>query len=171
MAISNYQLGPCKVEFPEGTDLGKTQGGVTVTVEETFAALNTDQDGESPVDEYVTGTQVTVEGNLAEITLDNVAKLYKQEVVGTGDSRKVEISTNVGTSLLSESDVMIIKPYDGGTVSGTANDWITLHHAALKATGSLSFNATDQRVLAFSATGYPDSATGLIATFGDTAAS
>lgn len=169
MAEFNYELGPCKIEFPEGTDLGKTNGGVSVTIEETFAALNTDQNGENPVDEYITGTSVMVEGSLAEITLDNISKIYKQSKTTSGDKEKVEIKANVGTSMLSESDVMIIKPYDGGTVTGNANDWITLHHAGLKATGtSLDYNATDQRVLAFQATGYPDTATGLIATFGDT---
>ena len=171
MAISNYALGPCKVEFPEGTDLGKTSGGVTVTMEETFTPLNTDQDGENPVDEYITGTTVSIEGSLAEVTLENVAKLFKRTVVGTGDSQKVEVNTGVGTSMLGESSVMILKPYDGGTVTGDATEWLTIHNAGMKASASLNYNATDQRVLGFTATGYPDTATGLIATWGDTAAS
>lgn len=168
MAISNYALGPCKVEFPEGTDLGKTSGGVTVTLEETFAALNTDQDGENPVDEYITGTTITVEGSLAEVTLANVAKLFKQSVQSDGSKEKVEIKTGVGTSMLGESSVMILKPYDGGTVTGDANEWLTVHNAGFKASTSLNYNATDQRVLGFTATGYPDTATGIIATWGDT---
>lgn len=168
MAITNYALGPCKIEFPEGTDLGKTSGGVTVTMEESFAALNTDQDGENPVDEYITGTTVTLEGSLAEITLANVAKLFKKTVQSDNGSKKVEIKTGVGTSMLNESNVMILKPYDGGTVSGDPNDFLTVHNAGLKASTSVSYNATDQRVLGFTATGYPDTATGLIATWGDT---
>ena len=168
MAISNYALGPCKVEFPEGTDLGKTSGGVTVTMEETFTSLNTDQDGENPVDEYITGTTLTVEGSLAEPTLANVAKLFKKTVQTDGDKEKVEVNTNVGTSMLDESGVLILKPYDGGTVSGDANEWLTVHYAGFKASTSLNYNATDQRVLGFTATGYPDTATGLLATWGDT---
>ena len=168
--MSNYQLGPCKIEYPAGTDLGKTHGGVTVTVEEQFAPLHTDQDGENPVDEYITGTLVTVEGNLAEITLENMAKLFKTTVITAETKKKVEIKPNVGTSLLAESDVLIIKPYDGGTVSANANDWITLHHAGMRASTSLSYTTSDQRAIAFTATGFPDTATGLIATFGDTSA-
>lgn len=169
--MSDYQLGPCKVEYPEGTDLGKTSGGLTLTVEETFAELTTDQDGESPVDEYVTGTTVTVEGSLAEITLENIAKIHKVEVVEDGENEKVEIKPNVGTSLLNQAEAMILKPYDGGTVSENAKDWITLHKAGMKANTSLNYNASDQRTLNFTATGYPDPDTGVILTFGDTSVS
>jgi hypothetical protein len=168
--MSNYQLGPCNIEYPAGTDLGKTHGGVTITVEETFVPLNTDQDGENPVDEYLTGTMVTVEGSLAEITIENLAKLFKQTVVTDGTKKKVSISPNVGTSLLAESSVMIIKPYDGGSVSANANDFITLMHAGMRANTSLTYNATDQRTIGFTATGFPDTSTGIIAVFGDTSA-
>lgn len=166
--MSNYQLGPCQIEYPAGTDLGKTFGGITVTVEESFAPIQTDQDGENPVDEYITGTMVTIEGSLAEITLENLAKMFKQSVTTDGDKEKVEIKPNVGTSLLSESDAMVIKPYDGGSVSNNANDYITLLHAGLRANTSLSFNSSDQRTIGFTATGFPDTSSGVIAVFGDT---
>ncbi len=170
MADSNYALGPCQIEYG-GEDLGKTNGGITLTVEETFASLTTDQDGESPVDERITGTTVTVEGALAEITLDNIATLYKTSVVGTeGSAQKVVIKPNVGTSILDNSAVMILKPYVQGVVTTDANKWITLHKAGFKATASMSFNASDQRTVAFTATGYPDD-DGNILTFGDTSAS
>lgn len=162
--MSDYKLGPCKVEVG-GSDLGKTEGGVTVTFEETYAPLHTDQDGENPVDEVCTGTTVSVEGSLAKMTLDNVAKLFKQTTSGS----KVEIKTNIGTSLLANAETMVLKPYDGGTVTGDATEWLTVHQASFKANPSLNFNKSDQRLLAFTASGYPTD-TGLIATFGDTSA-
>jgi hypothetical protein len=169
MAVTDYALGPCQIEYG-GEDLGKTNGGVTLTVEETFAPLNTDQDGESPVDESITGTNVTIEGSLAEITLDNFASLYKTDVVGSaGGPQKVVIKPNVGTSLVANSAVLIVKPYAQGVVTTDKNKWITLHKAGFKATAALTFNATDQRTIAFTATGYPDD-DGNILTFGDTAA-
>jgi hypothetical protein len=168
--MASYQLGPCKIEYPAGTDLGKTFGGVTVTVEETFAPLHTDQDGENPVDEYITGTMVTVEGSLADITIENLAKLFKQSVVTDGTKKKVSITPNVGTSLLDGASVMVIKPYDGGSVSASPNDYITLLHTGLRANTSLTYNATDQRAIGFTATGFPDTTTGVIAVFGDTSA-
>lgn len=162
--MSDYQLGPCKVELG-GADLGKTEGGVTVNFEETYAPLHTDQDGENPVDERCTGTTVSVEGALAKMTLENIAKIFKQTTGGS----KVEIKTNIGTSLLANADVMVLKPYDGGTVTGDATEWVTIHQASFKANTSLNYNKTDQRLLGFTATGYPTDA-GLIATFGDTSA-
>lgn len=168
MADENYELGPCQITF-DGTDLGKTSGGVTLTVEETFAPINTDQDGENPVDEKITGTSVTVEGSLAEITLDNFAKLFKRSKTTDGNKEKVEILPNVGTSLLANSKTMIIKPYDGGTVTGDPNEWITLGRAGMKASASMTYNVSDQRTIGFTATGYPD-VNGVIATFGDTSA-
>lgn len=168
--MSNYQLGPCQIEYPAGTNLGKTFGGVTVTVEESFAPIQTDQDGENPVDEFITGTMVTIEGSLAEITIENLAKMFKQNITVDGTKKKVEIKPNVGTSLLAESSVMVIKPYDGGSVSGDANDFITLLHAGLRANTSLTFNSSDQRTIGFTATGFPDTSTGVIAVFGDTSA-
>ena len=164
MATSDYQLGPCDIVYDEAS-LGKTTGGVTVTIERTHTPLNTDQDGESPVDEYVTGTTVTVEGALAEITLENIATLYNTSI----DGSNVVIGTAVGTSLLTNSKEMIIKPYDGGSVSNLPEDWITLYHAGLKATAALTYNATDQRSLAFTASGYPNDS-GNVVVFGDTAA-
>lgn len=169
MAESNFQLGPCKIEYG-GEDLGNTNGGVTVTIEESYASLTTDQNGENPVDEQCTGTSVTVEGALADITLDNIASLFKTTVVGTaGSAQKVEIKANVGTSLLANSNEMVIKPYVNGTVTTDPNDYITIHNAGFKASASMAYNATDQRVINFTATGYPN-ADGVIVTFGDVTA-
>jgi hypothetical protein len=71
--------------------------------------------------------------------------------------------------LVANSDVLIVKPYAQGVVTTDQNKWITLHKAGFKATAALTFNATDQRTIAFTATGYPDD-DGNILTFGDTAA-
>jgi hypothetical protein len=167
--MANYELSPCQIEI-DGSDMGKTEGGVTLEVTEETAALHTDQDGTTPVDEQVTGTIMRVTGKLAEITLANIATLTKQTRVTDGTKQKVDISTNVGTSLLTNAKVLVLKPYVSGVVTTDANKFITLHQAGIKANLSMVYNRSDQRVLAFEATGYADS-TGLIGTFGDTTAS
>lgn len=167
--MSNYQLGPAAISL-DTVDLGKTHGGITVAVEETVAPLTTDQDGSEPVDEVITGTKVTITGSLAEIALENFGQFLKQTVVGaSGSSQKVEVTTNVGTSLLVNAVEAVVKPYVGGIVTADANKWIALHQAGLKTNASIAYNASDQRVLGFTMTGYADS-NGLIATFGDIAA-
>jgi hypothetical protein len=167
--MSDYKLGPCYISF-KGTDLGKTEGGVTVTLSNAFVELHTDQDGETPVDEQIVGTFIKVAGNLAEITIENMASILNETLVTDGTKKKVEIKPNVGTSLFTAGGELIIKPYDAGIVSTDANEWITLHKAGMKATADLAFNRSDQRVIAFEAVGYPDS-NGIIATYGDVTAS
>ncbi len=165
--MSDYRLGPCYISF-KGSDLGKTEGGVNVTLSNTFQMLHTDQDGETPVDEYITGTDVKVAGSLAQITLDNIAAIMNETLEESGGKQKVEISPNVGTSLLDNGGELIIKPYVNGIVTTDQNLWITLHNAGMKAQADLAFNRNDQQVIKFEAVGYPDSSTSLIATFGDT---
>ena len=164
--MSNYKLGPCQILYG-GVDLGKTEGGINVTLSHTFQMLHTDQDGESPVDEYITGTDVKVTANLAANTLSNIATIMHSTLEGSGTKRKVEITPNVGTSLLANGGILILKPYINGVVTSQANNWITLHKAGIKAQADLAFNRNDQRVIKFEAVGYPDSTTSLIATFGD----
>lgn len=167
--MSNYFLGPCEITF-KGSDLGKTEGGVRVTSSQSTVALHTDQDGETPVDERKTGTQVGVTGNLAEITLANFAAMFHTTVTTDGTKQKVEVTPGVGTSLKDEGGELIIKPYVAGVVTTDANKWITLHNAGMKANIDLAYDRSTQQVMAFEAVGYPDS-TSLIATFGDATAS
>ena len=167
---SNYRLGPCQILY-KSADLGKTFGGVRVTAAQTTVEIKTDQDGETPVDEFKTGTQIKVAGNLAEITLANFAAQFHTTVTTDGTKQKVEVTPGVGTSLLDQGGVLIIKPYVAGVVTDDANKWITLHNAGMKASMDLGFDATTQQVMAFEAVGYPDSSTGIIATFGDITAS
>jgi len=163
--MPNYELGPAQILW-DASDLGKTQGGIVVNLTETTQTLNTDQDGESPVDEWVTGTQVSITGNLADISLANIASLTKHTVTTDGTKQKVEITSNAGTSLLTNAKVAIVKPYIAGVPTTDANKWITLHTAGMKINTALNYNASDQRVMGFEMVGYADS-TGLIATFGD----
>ena len=164
--MRNYYLGPCQIIF-KGSDLGKTEGGVRVTGTQTTAELHTDQDGETPVDEYKTGTKISVTGSLAEITLENFASMFHTTVQSSDTKQKVEVSPGTGTSLFDQGGRLVIKPYVAGVVTTDKNKWITLHQAGMKANIDLAYNRSDQQVMAFEAVGYPDSDS-LIATFGDT---
>jgi hypothetical protein len=164
--MADYQLSPCQVSY-KGSDLGKTQGGLTVSMNQNSVTLHTDQDGEVPVDEQLTGTTVTVSGNLADITLANIAIIMNETRVTDGDDEKVQINTNVGTSLLDNGGELIIKPYVNGSVTTDENKWITLHNAGIKATAEMAYDMSNQRVISFEATAYADS-NGKVATFGKT---
>ena len=166
--MSNYYLGPCQILF-KGVDLGKTEGGIKVTANQTSVELHTDQDGETPVDEYKTGTKMGVSGSLAEITLTNFATMFHTTVTIDGIKQKVTVVPGVGTSLKDAGGALIVKPYVSGSVTALANKWITLNQAGMKASIDLAFNRSDQQVMAFEAVGYPDS-NSIIGVFGDATA-
>lgn len=164
--MADYQLSPCQISY-KGNDLGKTQGGVTLTMSQTSVTLNTDQDGETPVDEQITGTDVRITGNLADISLSNIANIMNESVTTGSNGEKMEVYTNVGTSLLDNGGELILKPYVNGSVTSDANKFVTLHNAGMKSTAEMAYNMSDQRTLSFEAIAYADS-NGLTATFGDT---
>lgn len=169
--MANYELGPCQLyNNTDDRDLGKTEGGVTLSVEESYQALNTDQDGETPVDETITGTNVTVTGNLADISLENMAFALKEEVV---DGSYVKITPNSGTSLLSNAKEIVIKPYVDGVPTTDEKKMILIPKAGIRASMSLQYDDSNQRVINFTLTGYPDSSlsgalanTDVVAVFG-----
>jgi hypothetical protein len=137
--------------------LGDTLGGITYTTEETSQQLKTDQAGETPVDEVITGLKASIEANLAEITLENIAMLYKTTVEGTGTSRRVELKSQVGYSNLTNAKKAIIIPYDGADLSDDVEDLITFVQAGIVASGSRTFDGSNQQVIKLTMTGYPDS--------------
>ncbi len=171
--MANYELGPCQILYCDVgdssgalVDLGKTFGGVNVTIEETYQELKTDQSGETPEDESITGTIVKISASLADIDLDNVAFILKQTKVTDATKEKVEITPNTGTSLMTAGQKIVVKPYVSGIPTTDANKWITLTKAGIRASIDLAYDSSTQRVLKFEATGYPDT-NDVIAVFGD----
>lgn len=173
--MANYELGPCQIAYFTSTqstgqavDLGKTFGGVTLSVEETYQQLKTDQDGTVPVDEWITGTTPKITAKLADITLENIALMFKTTVYSqASNSRKlVEVTSNTGYSLKSNYISVIIKPYMNGVPATNRNYWITMPVAGIRATASMEYNVDTQRVINFEVSGYPD-ASGRVIRFGD----
>jgi hypothetical protein len=172
-----YELGPCQILYRPLTDstgpltdLGKTLGGVELSINETFQQLKTDQDGEVPVDEYITGTVPVITGRLADISLSNLAFTLKTTVVTDTTKQKVEVIPHAGTSLMVNGVKLVIKPYDAGVPTTNANRWITLPKAGIRVAAKLQYDNTNQRVIEFTATGYPDD-DGNVLVFGDETAS
>jgi hypothetical protein len=175
--MANYELGPCQIAYFTSTqsrgqavDLGKTFGGVTLSVEETYQQLKTDQDGTVPVDEWITGTTPKITAKLADITLENIALMFKTTVhTRSAGCKVVDVSSNTGYSLKSNYIAVIIKPYVNGVPATNKSYWITMPVAGIRATASLEYNVDTQRVINFEVSGYPD-ASGRVIRFGDTTA-
>jgi len=172
-----FELGPCQILYgnvggnqANATDLGKTFGGVSLTIEESKQQLKSDQSGEAPEDESITGTTVKVTASLAEFDLNSMAFITKRTVSNNNNALRLDVIANAGTSLMTNAKQVILKPYENGVPSNNVNRWITLHKAGISATVDLVYDSTTQRVMKFEATGYPSANNNnSICTFGNVA--
>lgn len=167
------EIGPCQILYTDVdgsagslNDLGKTHGGVKLSISETYQTLHSDQSGKTPEGETITGTEVKITASLADITLENLAFITKSVVIEDGTKKKVLVTPNTGTSLMDNAKKIVIKPYEDGAPTTDANKWITLYKAGIRAAAELTYDEETQRVLAFEATGYAND-DGLVACFGD----
>ena len=144
------ELGPCGVFFGTAgaeVDLGKTLGGVSIKITDDSVDLKSDQYGTGPEDSVITGTTVTVEMSLAEITFDDLAIALNQTKFGTLLTGGIPGESNVGTAMLANSDSLVLKKYVAGAVSATATNHITFPAAHAVGDIELSYDADNQRVM------------------------
>jgi len=139
------------------TDLGKTQGGVTLRISDESVDLKSDQYGTAAEDTVITGTMVEVEANFAEISFDLIAKVLHQSMIGAASG--VIGENNVGTSLLSDDKELQLIKYVNGSPSTNLIDKMTLPLAAPIGKLELAYDADNQRVLPTTFKCFPKSIT------------
>ena len=151
-------------------DLGDTHGGVKITASESSTELKTDQAGDTPVDEVISGTAVSLEGSLAQLDLENFALIFKTSVqTNSAGYKYVEIKPNVGVSVLGLAKKVKFIPYKssetGSALSTDPEDQFFLRLAGVVAKPELTYDSNTQRALNVTFKGFPD-ATGVIGSFG-----
>jgi len=155
------ELGPCQVLFGTAgseTDLGKTQGGVTVSFNTSVADLLSDQFGTAPEDQAITGQGATVTVPLAEYSVENLAIALNQTALDYGGDKGIKGSLLTGTFLKSaKAQSLLIKKYVNGVPSTDEDDWIRFPSAAPTGTFDIPYDAATQRVIEVTFTAYPDS--------------
>jgi len=164
------ELGPCKAAF-NSVDLGKTNGGVTVTISDDSVDLVSDQYGSSPEDTVITGTTVEVSMALAEIDMATLQSVLQPQSTLTAATAVAGLN-KVGTSLLSIAKELRLTKYVNGAVSTAATDAIIFPKAAPLGDVELSFDASNQRVLNVTFKCFPGTVNSQTVTyyFGDEAA-
>lgn len=171
MAQENIRLGTCRISY-NGKDLGLTIGGVEVEVTTNTHSTTVDQFGETIVEERITGRNITVRAPLAETTLENMVAVMPGAtlVEDSTDStvKKVEVSTGVGTSLLSNAYELVLHPID--KAPDDASEDLIVPLAATPGAMSFAYKHDEERVYNAEFKGYPD-ANGLLFIYGDKAAS
>lgn len=170
-----FELGPCQILYGNVgdamnnmTDLGKTFGGVTLSIEETKQLIKSDQAGETPEDEFVTGRTVKITASLADISLNSFSIITKTAVGGTGNNAYVSVGSGAGTSLMTNAKKFLLKPYENGAPSNNALRYITLYKGGITSAMETVYDSATQRVLKFEVVGYPYSnANNAIISFGN----
>lgn len=143
------ELGPCAVEW-NGTALGKTNGGVTVTISDDSVDLVSDQYGSAAEETVITGTTVEVSMALAEVDNDKLESVL-QPATAVGGTNTTATGVLVGynkTSLaLSQyGGALKLSKYVGGSASALEADQLHFPSAAPIGDVELSFDANNQRV-------------------------
>ena len=66
VTVSSFDIGPCRVTF-DAIDIGGTLGNVTCNFKYTKADMKADQTGSALLDQAISGLEVTVETEFAEV--------------------------------------------------------------------------------------------------------
>jgi hypothetical protein len=143
------ELGPCDVAYGTSgseTSLGKTSGGVTVTIKDDSVDLLSDQYGSSPEDTIITGTTVEVSMALAEITMETLASILQPQQTTSATDAMAGLN-KVALSLLANAQSLLLTKYVDGAASTDVADTIIFPAAAPVGDVELAYDASNQRVL------------------------
>lgn len=153
---SGFEVETAVIGF--GGDLGKTSGGVTISMESTVAQIISDQTGQIPLDELLTGQTIEVSMSLLEMDLANWKKIVGgfagesftpgggSELVGFGTSRLYASALDFGGEL-------VLHPTRYPESDRSRN--ITIWKAAPKPS-SINFSGSDPQIMEVTFTALPD---------------
>lgn len=160
-STQNVKLGVCKVSFG-GVDLGYTKGGVEVTVATETHKVEVDQFGKTAVNELIMARNVSVKVPMAETTLENLVKIMPGATLVTDaidpTSKRVDVVTGVGTSLLATALALVLHPIDK-LDTDTSEDF-TVFKAATAGALQFAYKLEEERIFNVEFNGYPDTANG-----------
>ena len=141
-------MGPCEVVWKYGESdaayLGKTFGGVKVTMETNAADIFEDQNGDAPVNAVLTGSVTKVEMTLTRLSLDELRRVMLVDEV-TGKPCVVPIENQVGCDLYDLAKALVIKPLCGNVISENPCEWLYIAKAYPLVGLDLTYDKDTQR--------------------------
>jgi len=151
-----YDLGSCQILF-DGVDLGKSFGDVIFRSGVASQPIHEDQAGTTPVDEVITGREVTVEIPLTRASVETLAKVVPNSEL-SGDTLKVK--NPVGTTLRDTAKELILKPIKDNEPSADPKTWLTVFKASPREDFEIVYNNEGQRVFKVTFVAFPDDTSG-----------
>lgn len=101
ITVSKFDIGPCMVTY-DGVDLGGTLGNVTINFKYEKADMKADQTGNTVLDQAVSGIDVTIETEFAEVRdKTKLAKLFPNaDLAGTSPHQYLDFKDKVASRML-----------------------------------------------------------------------
>lgn len=137
---NKINLGVCDVTF-NGNDMGATKGGVEVHVKTSTHEVKTDQTGETPVKEIITGTTVEVKVPMAETDLDRLTVILPQSVGLAAAAAATGYLVNLGAGYVAGATSVKIDTGAGTPAPGSVFTFAG-HTTAYRVTGWNSGSGT-----------------------------
>ena len=111
VTTNKMDIGPCQV-FWDGDDLGGTLGNVTVNFKYEKAPLKADQTGSALLDEAISGMEVTIETEFAQVRdKTQLQKLFPNaDIGGTTPHFFIDFKDKVATRQLPLAKQLILHP-------------------------------------------------------------
>lgn len=115
VTVNNFEIGPCRVTY-DGVDLGGTLSNVVVNFKYEKAKLMADQYGNTLLDEAISGMEVTVETEIAEVKdKDTLKKVFPNATLVTQVSpaaKALDWENQVSTRMLANAKVLQLHPLE-----------------------------------------------------------
>jgi hypothetical protein len=170
---NNVKIGACSVNF-KTIDMGLTKGGVEITSNTAKKKINVDQFGETEINEYITGVNVSVKVPMAESDLTILQQAVPSSTLVTDATtplkKKLEIRTGVGISLRDVAAGKLVLHPIGLPITNKLEDF-TIPICAPSGELSFAFKYDEERVYNIEFVGYPNATLGgLLYVFGDESA-
>ena len=137
--VSKIELGPAKINFND-TDLGSSEGGVTVEIERRTRERMTDEYGESLVDLIETGLRARVTVRLVEWTLAQLEVAFPEFGQDTTNEYLYFGGQPIG-KLSTYGKVLYVRPYAASDESYDIEFKCAIPHVV----GAIPFNNEDDR--------------------------
>jgi hypothetical protein len=152
ITTSSMQLSPMKVSFGTAgseVDLGGTLGNVVITTAYKKAAILADQSGSTVRDRRVSGIEVTITTELAEVANKDVWKVIfphaTKDGTGTGSLAAIDFLDAMSDSDSANAKQLVLHPL--ALASGDKSQDYTFYKAVASAESSITYGPNDQAKL------------------------
>jgi len=164
-----WDKGPAEIVWGYGESgavyLGKTLGGVKLTMETSVSDINEDQAGDAAVDAVLTGSVMSLEITLTRLSAEQLATALHTEV---GVDGTIPIENQIGCSLYELSKQVVIKPICGNEVSTDPSTWVLLYKCFPVVGLDFTWDKDTQRIVPMKFKVFVSQESGYVGKFGQT---